>query len=108
MAFHGTFVPSGGRAPTGAPYGREPGGGFTWVPSETRFWVQAFAAGRRDACRGRSCWRMIAAASPCGTISGVPTLCIAQDAAADDLLGRDPLALLIGMLLDQHTRQRSS
>jgi uncharacterized HhH-GPD family protein len=31
----------------------------------------------------------------------VPTLRIAQDNAADDLLGRDPLALLIGMLLDQ-------
>jgi uncharacterized HhH-GPD family protein len=31
----------------------------------------------------------------------VPTLSIAQDAAADELLGRDPLALLIGMLLDQ-------
>jgi uncharacterized HhH-GPD family protein len=31
----------------------------------------------------------------------VPQLCLAQDAAADDLLGRDPLALLIGMLLDQ-------
>jgi len=31
----------------------------------------------------------------------VPTLRIAQDDAADDLLGRDPLALLIGMLLDQ-------
>jgi hypothetical protein len=37
-----------------------------------------------------------------GTISGVPTLRIAQDPAADELLGRDPLALLIGMLLDQH------
>jgi uncharacterized HhH-GPD family protein len=37
----------------------------------------------------------------CGTISGVPTLRIAQDAAADELLSRDPLALLIGMLLDQ-------
>jgi uncharacterized HhH-GPD family protein len=36
-----------------------------------------------------------------GTISGVPTLRIAQDPAADELLGRDPLALLIGMLLDQ-------
>ena len=35
------------------------------------------------------------------------TLSIAQDPAADDLLGRDPLALLIGMLLDQHMRQRS-
>jgi uncharacterized HhH-GPD family protein len=33
--------------------------------------------------------------------AGVPTLRIAQDAAADELLGRDPLALLIGMLLDQ-------
>jgi uncharacterized HhH-GPD family protein len=32
---------------------------------------------------------------------GVPTLRIAQDDAADELLGRDPLALLIGMLLDQ-------
>jgi len=31
----------------------------------------------------------------------VPTLRIAQDPAADELLGRDPLALLIGMLLDQ-------
>jgi uncharacterized HhH-GPD family protein len=31
----------------------------------------------------------------------VPRLCIAQDSAADELLGRDPLALLIGMLLDQ-------
>jgi hypothetical protein len=43
-----------------------------------------------------------------GTISGVPTIHIAQDAAADELLGRDPLALLIGMLLDQHLRQRCS
>jgi uncharacterized HhH-GPD family protein len=31
----------------------------------------------------------------------VPTLRIAQDPTADELLGRDPLALLIGMLLDQ-------
>jgi hypothetical protein len=38
----------------------------------------------------------------------VPTLRITQDDAADELLGRDPLALLIGMLLDQHMRQRSS
>jgi uncharacterized HhH-GPD family protein len=28
-------------------------------------------------------------------------ICIAQDDAADELLGRDPLALLLGMLLDQ-------
>ena len=34
-------------------------------------------------------------------ITAVPQLRIAQDAAADDLLGRDPLALLLGMLLDQ-------
>jgi uncharacterized HhH-GPD family protein len=34
-------------------------------------------------------------------MSGVPTLRIAQDDAADELLSRDPLALLIGMLLDQ-------
>jgi uncharacterized HhH-GPD family protein len=31
----------------------------------------------------------------------VPTLRIAQDQAADELLSRDPLALLLGMLLDQ-------
>ena len=31
----------------------------------------------------------------------MPQLRIAQDASADELLGRDPLALLIGMLLDQ-------
>jgi uncharacterized HhH-GPD family protein len=31
----------------------------------------------------------------------VPQLCIAQDTAADELLSRDPLALVIGMLLDQ-------
>ncbi len=31
----------------------------------------------------------------------MPTLRIAQDPAADELLGRDPLALLLGMLLDQ-------
>jgi hypothetical protein len=39
--------------------------------------------------------------------AGVLTLRIAQDPAADDLLSRDPLALLIGMLLDQHMRRRS-
>jgi hypothetical protein len=38
----------------------------------------------------------------------VPTLRLAQDPRADELLGRDPLALLIGMLLDQHMRQRSN
>jgi hypothetical protein len=38
----------------------------------------------------------------------VPTLRIAQDEAVDELLSRDPLALLIGMLLDQHMRRRSS
>ncbi|MGY1593274.1 HhH-GPD-type base excision DNA repair protein [Geodermatophilus sp. SYSU D00708] len=31
----------------------------------------------------------------------MPTIRITQDAAADDLLGRDPLALLLGMLFDQ-------
>jgi uncharacterized HhH-GPD family protein len=31
----------------------------------------------------------------------VPNVTLAQDAAADELLGRDPLALLVGMLLDQ-------
>jgi hypothetical protein len=43
-----------------------------------------------------------------GTADGrVLDLSLAQDAAADELLGRDPLALLIGMLLDQHLCQRS-
>ncbi len=31
----------------------------------------------------------------------MPTLHLTQDAAADELLGRDPLALVLGMLLDQ-------
>ena len=31
----------------------------------------------------------------------MPTLTITQDAAADELLSRDPLALVLGMLLDQ-------
>jgi hypothetical protein len=42
------------------------------------------------------------------TLRGMPQLRIAEDAAADELLGRDPLALVGGMLLDQHMRQRSS
>jgi hypothetical protein len=50
----------------------------------------------------------IPAGAGSGRIDPVPTLRIAQDPAADELLGRDPLALLIGMLLDQHMRQRSS
>src|SRR3954452_3294382 len=33
--------------------------------------------------------------------SWVPSVTIAQDEAADELLSRDPLALMIGMLLDQ-------
>jgi len=36
------------------------------------------------------------------------TLRLTQDDAADDLLGRDPLALLLGMSFDQHVRRRSS
>jgi uncharacterized HhH-GPD family protein len=36
-----------------------------------------------------------------GRLRSVPQLRIAQDDTADELLGRDPLALLIGMLLDQ-------
>jgi hypothetical protein len=38
----------------------------------------------------------------------VPPVRITQDDAADELLGRDPLALVLGMLFDQHMRQRSS
>jgi uncharacterized HhH-GPD family protein len=44
---------------------------------------------------------VIDAGSCYGTISGVPTLTLTQDPRADELLGRDPLALLLGMLLDQ-------
>ena len=51
---------------------------------------------------------MIAPASPYGTISSVPDIHIAQDDAADELLSRDPLALLLGMLFDQHRPERSS
>jgi hypothetical protein len=40
--------------------------------------------------------------------SRVPQLRIAQDPSADGMLSRDPLALLLGMLFDQHMRQRSS
>src|SRR3954466_13471037 len=40
--------------------------------------------------------------------SWVSTVTIAQDPEADELLGRDPLALVLGMRLDQHRRQRSS
>jgi hypothetical protein len=50
---------------------------------------------------------MNAPGSPYGTVSDAPTLRIAQDDAADELLSRDPLALLLAMLLDQHMRQRS-
>ncbi|CCH34994.1 hypothetical protein BN6_77740 [Saccharothrix espanaensis DSM 44229] len=32
-----------------------------------------------------------------------PKLCLAQDTDADELLSSSPLALLFGMLLDQHT-----
>jgi hypothetical protein len=38
----------------------------------------------------------------------VPTLTLAQNPAAHELLGRDPLALVIAMLLDQHMCRRSS
>jgi hypothetical protein len=41
-------------------------------------------------------------------LARVPQLILTQDPRADELLGRDPLALLLGMLLDQHMRQRSS
>ncbi len=34
----------------------------------------------------------------------VPPVRITQDPDADDLLGRDPLALLLGMPFDQHVR----
>jgi hypothetical protein len=50
---------------------------------------------------------VLAPAGAAGSAS-VPTLGIAQDAAADELLSRDPLALLLGMLLDQHMRQGSN
>jgi hypothetical protein len=39
-------------------------------------------------------------------ITGCRPRRIAQDDAADELFGRDPLALLLGMPLDQRMRQR--
>ena len=38
----------------------------------------------------------------------MPEIRIAQDVAADELLGRDPLALVVGMMLDHDMRERSS
>jgi hypothetical protein len=38
----------------------------------------------------------------------VPTVRLTRDDAADELLSRDPLALVLGMLFDQHVRRRSS
>jgi hypothetical protein len=35
----------------------------------------------------------------------VPIFHIAQDDAADELLSRNPLALVLGMLFDQHMRR---
>jgi hypothetical protein len=43
-----------------------------------------------------------------GTTSGLPAIRTEQDEAADELLSRDPLALLIGMLPDPHMRRRST
>ncbi|MGY1682171.1 hypothetical protein [Geodermatophilus sp. SYSU D01176] len=37
----------------------------------------------------------------------MPTLPLTRDTAADEVLGRDPLALLPGMRVDQHMRRRS-
>jgi hypothetical protein len=45
---------------------------------------------------------------PVGQDQAMPAVTISQDPAAEDLLGRDPLALLLGMMLDQQLRQRSS
>jgi hypothetical protein len=52
--------------------------------------------------RGEGSRQLIATGSFYGTICDVPTLHIAQDDAADELLSRDSLALLVGTLLDQH------
>jgi uncharacterized HhH-GPD family protein len=61
-------------------------------------------ARRSDHDRYREVSRSLASASFSGTVrhtAGVPELRIAQNADADELLGRDPLALVLGMLLDQ-------
>jgi len=44
----------------------------------------------------------------CGRIAQATTVAIALDPAADELLSRDPLALVIGMLLEQDICARSS
>jgi uncharacterized HhH-GPD family protein len=61
--------------------------------------------------RGRPRPRLILRSAPSNTSAfvgnpvrhdlRVSTLCLAQDPAADELLSRDPLALVLGMLLDQ-------
>jgi hypothetical protein len=57
---------------------------------------------------GGTSGRCVFLSARCGRIFGVAALRIAQDPVADGLPGRDPLALLIGMLLDEHMRRRSS
>jgi hypothetical protein len=51
---------------------------------------------------------VVAQVPPYGTMPSVPTLHIGQDDVADELLSRDPLALVVGMPVDQHMRRRSS
>lgn len=43
---------------------------------------------------------------PGGTMSRMPDLQLSQDPDADALLSRDPLALLLGMLLEQRSVSR--
>ena len=45
--------------------------------------------------------RLCAAAAVARQDGGMPTLHLSQDPDADALLSKDPLALLLGMLLDQ-------
>jgi hypothetical protein len=47
-------------------------------------------------------------ADPVRHTARVPTLRLAEDPAADERLSRDPLALVLGMMLDQHTSRRGS
>jgi hypothetical protein len=74
------------------------------LPTTSPFTVTDASLTRVTTARTGRSSRAVRCGRESGRISGVPTLHLSQDDAADELLGRDPLALLIGMLLDRHVR----
>ncbi len=59
------------------------------------------AVGPRPPCRAGNIAAPPGTPQLCGTLPRVPHLRITQDDATDHLPGRDPLALVLGMLFDQ-------